>query len=1051
MTIRKVAETPRLPRAPVARLLISTAVATAIWGASAASAVAQEQPAAPAAELTEITVTGSRIVRSRDLDAPSPIVTVAKDAFENTANTAIEATLNEMPQFHAGAAGNQFASSIQGSATSNPGAAILNLRGLGSNRSLVLFDGRRGQPSDALLDIDINTVPSIAISSVEYITGGASSVYGPDAMVGVVNFVLKKNFEGLDIDMQRGQTEDHDGAESKVSALFGMNGADGRGNVMFGLEWSKREAALQANRDFYVNGWLDRGNPSGGFLDQPAYAATTNQPSQAAINTVLPGAPAGTGPATQFRFNNDGSIFLQQGGGFGYNGPINNLNAGRNTAVKVLSTTNQLDQAYTGGYASIPLERHTFFGHGTFNFNDNVTAFAQGTFTHSEALTRGGLPPAITTWQVAIPRDGRPLPAALNALLDSRVVDPTKPAGTTGPNAPWNLSQVLDYNGPINLDNNSDVWQLMAGLNGKLGLGDWTWEAYGSKGGTRYNADYSGLPSYQRYAFLVAQPNFGQGVNLRLPGAPPTLPIGSEQTLSGYSLTCTTGLPVFQQFTPSADCLNSISDNMSNVTTLSQDVVEANMQGKLFSLPAGEVRSAFGVSYRKDVFKYAPGNPQNQIIDSPIGIFASASTQGETNVKELYGEFLVPVVKRLGLELGYRLSDFNTAGTKGTWKALLTWKALDSLSFRGGYQFATRAPNTAELFSGPTQQVVPFPQVDPCSVATISPWGNIPPGDTFTKTPSNPNYKQVQALCRAIIGNSTSQFDIQTYNNPHGPDGFTRQSPPFFPLEIEVDTGNPKVGPETGRTWTAGFVLTEPFHVSHLTATVDFYHIAISDAISPQSSITVYNNCFNYNGVSNPTYDINNVYCKLIQREPTTGDRATVTALYSNLGTLTTQGIDLQINWLHDLGPGQISASTNINYLSQFEYQTGPTSPRVDAKGTLDQNGQFTYQTLTNLAYHISGLTVGVNWRHLPSVRNAAAAQLPTTTIQPTVHYDDFDLFSSYTWDRYSIRFGINNLLDKNPPVVGANPGTTTASNTTNPGFYDVLGRRYFVGLKASF
>ncbi len=193
------------------------------------------------------------------------------------------------------------------------------------------------------------------------------------------------------------------------------------------------------------------------------------------------------------------------------------------------------------------------------------------------------------------------------------------------------------------------------------------------------------------------------------------------------------------------------------------------------------------------------------------------------------------------------------------------------------------------------------------------------------------------------------------------------------------------------------------------------------------------------------------MYCKLIQREPTTGDRATVTALYSNLGTLTTQGVDLQINWLHDLGPGQISASTNINYLSQFEYQTGPTSPRVDAKGTLDQNGQFTYQTLTNLAYHISGLTVGVNWRHLPSVRNAAAAQLPTTTIQPTVHYDDFDLFSSYTWDRYSVRFGINNLLDKNPPVVGANPGTTTASSTTNPGFYDVLGRRYFVGLKASF
>ena len=132
-------------------------------------------------------------------------------------------------------------------------------------------------------------------------------------------------------------------------------------------------------------------------------------------------------------------------------------------------------------------------------------------------LTRGAYPPAITTWQVSIPRDGRALPAALNTLLDSRA----------NPTAPWTLSQVLDYNGPINVDNVSNVWQMLIGLKGNIPFRDWTFEAYASKGGTQVNADYSGLPSYQRYAFLVAQPNFGQGTNLKSKGPPQ--PVGSSR------------------------------------------------------------------------------------------------------------------------------------------------------------------------------------------------------------------------------------------------------------------------------------------------------------------------------------------------------------------------------------------------------------------------------------------------------------------------------------------------------------------------------------------
>ena len=1035
-----------------ARYLVSMAVAAAIGGVvlpqlvlAADAVTTPDQSATTTSEpLAEVVITGSRIVR-RDLSAPSPVVTVSKDAFDNKAETGIEAVLNQMPQFTP--VNTQFTSGIQGSATANPGAATLNLRGIGANRNLVLIDGRRGQPSDATLAIDVNTIPASAIESVEVITGGASAVYGPDAMAGVVNFVLKKNFQGLQLDVQHTETQAGDGAETRMSALMGMNSGDGKGNVMVGVDFTKRDASYQINRDFYVNGWNDPGNPGNGFLNMPGYAATSNQPSQAGINAILPHAPLNSkgsslaAPGSVFYFNNDGSPFIQQGGGYGYNGPIDALNAGRNTAVKVLSTNNQLDQGFTQGYVSTPLDRHSLFARGAYNFNEHIQAYVQGNYSNIEVMTRGGLPPALTTWQVAIPRDGRALPAALNTLLDSRA-DPT---------APWNLSQVMNYTGPITIDNVTNVWQTVVGLKGDLPFRDWTFDVYASRGDTRVDENYSGLPSYQRYAFLVAQPNFGAGTGLK--AASPTPPKGPNvtQTLSGYSIDCPSGLPVFQEFTPSAACLTGIADNMDNQVRLGQEIYEGSIQGALAPVPAGEARFALGATYRKDDFAYNPGNPATQVLDSPVGLFASAATAGSTNVKEVYTEFLVPVVKKLDLDLGYRMSNFNTAGTKGTWKAMFTFKALDSLTFRGGYQYAVRAPNTAELFTGPTQQVVSFPSVDPCSVATVSPWGNIPPGDTFSKTPANPNYLKVQALCRAIIGNSTSGFDTQTYNTPNGPNGFTRQSPPFFPLEIEIDTGNPKVGPEFGRTFTFGAVITEPFGISHLTGTIDAYRIAISDTIAPQSSTTVYNNCFNYNGTSNPTYDVNNPYCQMIHREPTTGDRASVVALYSNLGTLLTQGIDMQINWAHDLGPGRVVMGTNANYLNKFVYQTGPTSPLVDAKGTLDQGGQFSYRLLTNVAYVWQALTVGLNWEHLPSINNSAASLNPKTTIQGASAYDLFGLSSSYNWGKFTFRFGIDNLLNKAPLVVGANPGVTTASNQTNPGYYDPIGRRFYFGASAKF
>src|SRR6185369_5030471 len=209
-----------------ARVVSSRLISAAVAAAIGTSLVAPTTYAADD-ELAEITVTGSRIVR-RDLDAPSPILTVSSDTFEASSTTSAESVLNQLPQFSP--TGTQFASSIQSGATASPGAATLNLRGLGTNRNLVLVDGRRPQPANASLVVDVNTIPAAAIQSVEVITGGASATYGPDAMAGVVNFILKKNFQGLSLDLQTGRTQEGDGEETRVSALMGTNFAEGHGN-----------------------------------------------------------------------------------------------------------------------------------------------------------------------------------------------------------------------------------------------------------------------------------------------------------------------------------------------------------------------------------------------------------------------------------------------------------------------------------------------------------------------------------------------------------------------------------------------------------------------------------------------------------------------------------------------------------------------------------------------------------------------------------------------------------------------------------------------------
>ncbi len=1017
------------------RITLLASTISAIMGTGATHSAFAQAPS----NLEEVVVTGSRIVR-RDLDAPTPIMTIDTQRLENSSTLSVESVLNQMPQFTP--AQTQFSAQgeIQTSPILSAGIGSLNLRGVGPNRALVLIDGRRAQPANASLVVDLNTIPSAAIQRVETITGGASAVYGADALAGVVNFVLKDNYQGMSMDLQTGTTEAGDGSETRFSSLLGMNSDSGKSNMLLGVEWYKREVSFQKERDFYVNGWHDPSNPAGTFFPSMAAFAVNaaNRPTQLAIDAAFPqyapGTVAAATPGLAFYANKNGTLYARGSSGqtWGFDDSQLNLpDTGDGRYGLVRNKDGTLQQIYQDGALSSPLTRRSAFGKAHVDIGDHLRAFVQANFSRTEVQTfSAGPPPAVGgAWGGSIPNNlaspNTEIPGALQSLLNSR---PT-------PGANWQLNRGLDFLGQFGPSNSSDVYQIVAGLEGSVKNRDWTWEAYYSSGSTNGVNIYYGLPSLQKWLTLVAAPNFGKNANI------PSAQGGN------YAITCTSGLPIFfgTTATTSANCIDGVLGRYKSETKISQDILEGNVQGKITDLKAGELRFAAGVSHRRNNFRYEPSNPQASVFDYPLGLFVSNATAGSTAVGEMYGELLVPVAKRLNLEFGYRYSDYDSAaGTVGTYKALFDWGATSWMRLRGGYQSANRAPNTAELFQAETTVFeFTFSSADPCGVNTLASWGN---------KASNPNQLKVQQLCAALIGNTTSTFGAP---GSVAANTYLQNVAPFTGVN-GVQRGNPNLTSEEAKTWTMGLVFQSPGKLKGLTASVDFYNIEINQAIQTFTGFQIYSRCFNSDGASNPSFSMNDPggFCALINRDAGSGGAGTVVERFLNAGIINTAGVDMAANWTKDLkGGGSFYMNHLISFVNKFDTQTTPTDPALHYKGTLGNSGQYDYRLNSTFGYRFIGgnANVGLRWRYLPEVKNGAYVTDKNTPLLPTSSYSVFDVFAGYDINkRYQLRGGIDNLLGTPPAVVGALP-TDSNSASTIPGYYDPLGRRLYVGLKIQF
>jgi len=1054
--------------APLSLAIIGLCMAP---GAKAQEAAAQE----------EVIVTGSRIAR-RDFEANSPILTVDESAFDDTMSIGIETVMNQLPQF-VPAVTPFVTTDVQASATNTPGASTLSLRGLGANRNLVLIDGRRGMPVNALGAVSINSIPSAAIARVETITGGASSVYGADAMAGVVNFILKRDYEGVDFDVRYGQTMEGDGEELRVAGVYGANFEDNRGNVLLGVEYSSRGRVRSRDRDWQRSIWEDPSVGASFFAPtEPAYIVEAgNEPDQAVANALFDDCRTGnvsvaggqqfftnlepTDPArlgTLWKFSADGACR--------YNGP-----SGSDVMLRKIRVDNeqprppnsphgQLVEIDTTGMLQIPLDRIALFGSGRVRLTDNVSAVVQVNFSEDETDTQLGdnylgafwgayVPHGSEIYAPSVDEEGNTLPAYLPGGLyglecapvggcTNSEVWPTPPELTQlldsrpDPNAPWSMSSFTTYAGKRTTLNDVQTYQFLAGFEGELPNRDWTWEAYVSHGSTDVSTIFGGVIAIERYRYLINLPNYGRGAFFQGNTF-------SAARIAGGTLRCETGLPIAEKFTPSQDCVDAIVADLQSTAEMEQTIAEYNLQGRFADLPAGEARFAAGVSYRENSYFYNsdPLASQTSFLDGAVGIFPGGNSRGETSVREIYGELLLPAVSNkrfvdeLTFELGYRYSDNDPSDSVETYKLLFDWRVNDRLRLRGGRNVANRAPNIGELFEARTQVVGAGSSVlgDLCNP------GNTAGGSLSANPDLNPNAAQVRAMCEAQMGSTGAAAYYAPGNVPGA-------------STLGNRTGNPNLHSETGETITLGAVLRLGDRTS---LSIDAYEIRITDYISAQLGEAVFREC--YDPTFNPTYDPFTPACRQILRDPANGQIAAVDVTYSNNPSVETSGVDLQLNWGRDLGPGAFSLSFIATYLDSMKTKLNPSADWTEWKGTFGpaglsgvNAGSFDYRTFTTASYVQGNWNISLRWRHLPSIEPSAIVSNPNTTIIATPSYNIFDLSGGFVLRQdWRLRFGIDNLFGKDP--VFTNATRFTRGTATNGGFYDVLGRRAYAGIELSF
>lgn len=997
-------------------MLASTAMLSLLLSAPVC---AQDAPPADAADESEdIVVTGS-LITNPNLERSSPVnVTTADDIDLQQSNLA-EEVLREIPGIVANV----------GSAVNNGngGSSYVDLRGLGSNRNIVLLDGVRLTPAELVGRVDLNNIPLALIERVDALTGAASTTYGADAITGVINFITKQDFAGFEMAASEQLTEQGDGNVFRVDATIGANFDDGRGNTVFSVGYQQADAVYQGARPFSVNS-IDskQGNAAGGSPSAVPSSFSVpglgDQQINAAGQLVAPFAPFNFNPYNIFqtpfeRFNMYGAARYE-------------VSDAVEVYTRGLFSKNTVDtivapSGFFGSSVVIPVS------------NPYLTASARTTFCANNDFNSAT--PGVQTLT--------PAQCAAAALATSPT-DPNYRTFTT------NLRRRTTEIGPRINSFTTTYFDYRIGARGAV-TDTINWDVAGSYGqseNTQTQKNYV-LRSRVRDALLATDTTNCLSGNA---GCVPIDVFGQEGAIT----------PAMASYL-TADAQSSIKTSLAQVRgTINGDI------GWAAPWATDPVGFAIGGEYRR----YSAEQTSDLLSQSPgeLGGAGAASPNiiGGYDVYEAFGELILPIVQdkpffeNLTLEGGLRYSSYkvdapgNPSFKTTTWKVGGSWEPVRGYKLRGNYSHAVRAPNIFELFS-PVITGLSNLSVDPCQ-------GVAPLNDA-----------NLRSIC---LAQGAPAFALGTI-----------QAPAAGQVNA-TGGGNLALKPETANTYTFG-VVVQPEFLKGLSLSIDYYNIKVTGAITTPTPNDAIAACFGPNPTTPPAGASATAACTQIRRDPATGelngDPAVVPGLFlslSNLGALKTDGIDVTLAYKRDIGFAELALSFTGNYTRNSKFKSNAADPSAlnrectgyfsancgTSSGSLQPKFQFSQRTTLS----IGDIDVSLLWRYIDGMKYepqqfadelAAAQGDPANCPDPlgadpgacmidpqflrikSAHY--FDLSTRFgISDNLTVTFGVQNLLDRKPPIVGNSAGSTTYnSGNTYPATYDALGRRYALGVRVKF
>jgi len=622
--------------------------ATMLSGGMSGIAFAQDEKAT---ELEEVIVTGSRIKRA-DLAAITPVSVVSGEEFTISGNLNIEQKIAELPQ----------TIPSFGPSSNNPGdgTARVNLRGLGTARTLVLVNGRRYIPSTQTGIVDLNTIPGTLIKQVDITTGGASAVYGSDALAGVVNFQLVDDFEGVELTTLYDVTEEGDGEKFNIDLTMGGNFDDDRGNAVLYTSYSRRDPVFQDSRSFSENALVDRNSQlvPGGSSGVPG--------------TRVFGGP--TLPNGQTL-----GIFEQNGSGRAFQNPADLFNYAPDN------------------FLQLPQDRILVTGMARYDINEKARAYTEINFARNEVDQElAPTPGFLGTFEVNpdSPFFGADVQQALNGIRSDTNGDGVV-NGSDNAFLPF-IGRRFEEVGPRqSLDTRTGA-RLLVGIEGDINE-KWSYDAYFS----RTNLDLATAQNGN-----LSRSAIRQSALVTDDGA------ACQDTSNGC-----VPLNIFGAGNISSAAAQFVAINTSNITDIQQQVFQASVSGTLGTIGSADapVGVVFGVEQRKDESGFRPDNALSS--GDVVGFNAGAPTIGSFDVDELFTEISLPVTNRVELWAAGRYSDYSNIGGVGSFATAFNFTPTDKVRFRVGYQQAVRAPNVSELFLGQTQN---FPTAnDPCAQGNV--------------------------------------------------------------------------------------------------------------------------------------------------------------------------------------------------------------------------------------------------------------------------------------------------------------------------------------------